>query len=340
MTTSVQFNVPRTMRVAMASMAGDDLVMEQVSTPELTDGRVLVQVVAAGLNPLDGKIRMAQAAHAMQPLPSTVGMDMAGVVVAVAPDVKRFKIGDEVFGMVGGVGGHQGTLAEYIAADVQLLALKPKALDWREAAALPLIFITAWEGLVDRARVKAGDKVLVHGGAGGVGHVAIQIAKSFGADVWATGTAAQRSVIEQLGATAIDYEAESVEDYVARATAGEGFDVVYDTVGGKTIDAAFLAVRTYTGHVVTSLGWGTHSLAPLSFRGATYSGVFTLLPLLTGKGRPHHGEIMRAAAALADGGEVRPILSPHRFDLSDATRAFAQMGAAGNLGKVVVTMRG
>ncbi|MCE4554396.1 zinc-binding dehydrogenase [Pelomonas sp. P8] len=328
------------MRVAVAASAGADLVFEQRAKPALVAGRVMVKVVAAGLNPLDGKIRMAQAAHARQPLPSTIGMDMSGVVVDVAPDVKGFKIGDEVFGMVGGVGGNPGTLAEYIAADARLLATKPSALNWHEAAALPLIFITAWEGLVDRAKVKAGDKVLVHGGAGGVGHVAIQIAKSFGAEVWATGTSAQRGVIERLGAVAIDYEAESVEEYVNRATAGEGFDVVYDTVGGKTIDAAFAAIRTYTGHVVTSLGWGTHSLAPLSFRGATYSGVFTLLPLLTGKGREHHGEILRAAAALADEGKLRPLLSPHPFDLSQANSAFAQMAAPSNIGKVVVGLHG
>jgi NADPH:quinone reductase-like Zn-dependent oxidoreductase len=92
--------------------------------------------------------------------------------------------------------------------------------------------------------------------------------------------------------------------------------------------------------VVSSLGWGTHSLAPLSFRGATYSGVFTLLPLLTGKGREHHGEILRAAAALADQGQLRPLLSPHRFDLSQADSAFAQMGAPNNIGKVVVGLQG
>jgi NADPH:quinone reductase len=239
---------------------------------------------------------------------------------------------------VGGVGGNQGTIGEYIAADARLLAVKPAALTWQEASVLPLVFITAWEGLVDRAKVKTGDKVLVHGGAGGVGHVAIQIAKAFGAEVWATGTVAQREVIEQLGAKPIDHETETVEDYVARATGGEGFDVVYDTVGGKTIDMSFAAARVYTGHVVTSLGWGTHSLAPLSFRGATYSGVFTLLPLLTGKGRPHHGEIMREAAKLAAQGKLRPILCAQKFGLAQANEAFAQMASPGNVGKVAITI--
>lgn len=331
-------SLPATMTVAVAPSAGADMVLEQRPLPKPASGHVLVQVRAAGINPLDGKIRAAQAGHAKQPLPSTIGLDMSGVVVDVAPDVNAFKVGDEVFGMVGGVGGNQGTIGEYLAADARLLAIKPAVLSWQEASVLPLVFITAWEGLVDRAKVKPGDKVLVHGGAGGVGHVAIQIAKAFGAEVWATGTAAQRQTIEQLGAKPIDYETETVEDYVTRATGGEGFDVVYDTVGGKTIDASFAAARIYTGHVVTSLGWGTHSLAPLSFRGATYSGVFTLLPLLTGKGRTHHGEIMLEAAKLAADGKLRPIVSTRTFGLSQANEAFAQMASPDNVGKVAITV--
>jgi len=132
------------------------------------------------------------------------------------PGVTAFEKGDEVYGMAGGVGGLQGTLAEFAAVDIDLLARKPANLSMRQAAALPLSVITAWEGLVD---------------------------------------------------------------------------IVYDTVGGATLDASFASVKRYTGHVLSSLGGGAHSLAPLSFRGATYSGVFTLLPLITGENRAHHGEI-------------------------------------------------
>lgn len=326
-----------TMRAIVATAPGEALVLASRPVPALAPGQVLVRVVAAGLNPLDVKIRHGQAAHAQRPLPATLGIDVAGVVAALAPDVQGFTIGDHVFGMVGGVGDNGGTLAEYVAADARLLAVKPAALSWEEAAVLPLVTITAWEGLVDRARVKAGDTVLVHGGAGGVGHIAVQIAKAFGATVWATGTSAQRAVIETLGAQAIDHEAEPVDAYVARATGGEGFDIVYDTVGGPVIDASFRAVRTYHGHVVSALGWGTHSLAPLSFRGATYSGVFTLLPLLTGRGREHHGEILRAAAGLAARGLLRPMRSPHAFDLAQAEQAYARLASPQNVGKIAVT---
>src|SRR6202041_3056291 len=117
-------------------------------------------------------------------------------------------------------------------------------------------------------------------------------------------------------------------------TGGAGFDVIFDTVGGETLDTSFTAVRTYTGHVVSILGWGTHSLAPLSFRGATYSGVFTLLPLLSGQSLAHHGEILRRAAALADAGKLRPLLTQQRFSTADIEAAYASV-TSGFVGKAV-----
>jgi NADPH2:quinone reductase len=165
---------------------------------------------------------------------------------------------------------------------------------------------TAWEGLVDRAAVHAGQTVLIHAGAGGVGHIAVQIAHAFGSQVFATVSPDKTEIATRFGATAIDYKALSLEEYLAKYTDGAGFDVVYDTVGGKTLDDSFASVRRYTGHVLSCLGWGSHSLASLSFRGATYSGVFTLLPLITGEGRTHHGEIQAAAAKLTDEGKLKP----------------------------------
>jgi NADPH:quinone reductase-like Zn-dependent oxidoreductase len=141
----------------------------------------LVRIAASGVNPLDTKIGAGVAAHARHPFPAILGIDLAGTVVAVGPDVPAFSEGDEVYGMTGGVGGVQGSLAEYAAVDATLLARKPKNLGMRDAASLPLVFITAWEGLVDRARVRSGQNVLIHGGAGGVGHVAVQLARAVGA---------------------------------------------------------------------------------------------------------------------------------------------------------------
>src|ERR1700731_1323574 len=191
-----------------------------VPRPHPEPGQVLVRIEASAVNPLDIKIRAGQAAHARQPLPAILGIDLAGVVEAVGAGVTAFRRGDEVFGMTGGIGGLQGSLAEFAAVDADLLAPKPANLTMREAAALPLIFITAWEGLVDRARVQAGQKVLVHGGAGGVGHIAVQLARARGAEVFATGSAKSTAFIEQIGAVPIDYNAMTVDDYVARHTGG------------------------------------------------------------------------------------------------------------------------
>ena len=171
-----------------------------------------------------------------------LGIDLAGVVETVGDGVAAFRRGDEVYGMTGGVGGLQGSLAQYAAVDADLLAPKPANLTMREAAAIPLIFITAWEGLVDRAAVHSPQKVLIQGGAGGVGHIAIQIARAFGAEVFATGSAASKPFIERLGAVAIDYQQMSAENYVAEFAGGRGFDIVYDTVGGATLDASFLSL--------------------------------------------------------------------------------------------------
>jgi len=302
-------------------------------------GQVLVRVHASGVNPLDTKIRAGKAAHARQPLPAVLGLDVAGEIADVGPGVSTFRRGEAVYGMVGGVGGMQGTLAEYVAVNAALLAAKPKSLSMRQAAALPLVTITAWEGIVDRAKVRSGQKVLVHAGAGGVGHIAVQLAKSVGAAVFATVSPDKRAVAENFGATAIDYTALTPGQYVDVHTGGEGFDAVYDTVGGATIDASFAAVKRYTGHVVSCLGWSTHSLAPLSFRGATYSGVFSLLPLLTGLDQAHHGYILGKAAALVDAGKLRPLVNDRRFPTAEIASAHALV-ESGTIGKVVVEFQG
>ena len=238
--------------------------------------------------------------------------------------------------MVGGVGGLQGTLAEFVVADAALLAHKPKNLSMRQAAAMPLITITAWEGLVDRASVYAAQTVLVHAGAGGVGYAAVQIALAHDTKVFATVSEDKRAMVEALGAGAVNRHA-PVQDYVTEHTSGEGFDIVYDTFGGATLDDSFGAVKRYTGHVVSCLGWGSHSLAPLSFRAATYSGVFTLLPLLTDIGRTNHGHILRKAAELAERRQLKPLLAEHSFGRDEIADAY-DLVAKGSIGKIVLEL--
>jgi NADPH2:quinone reductase len=323
------------MKALVVSQYDGPFELVTLDRPQPQAGQVLVRIHAAGLNPLDVKIRAGKAAHAKHPLPLVLGIDMAGVVEAVGAGVTGFAPGDEVYGMTGGVGGIQGSLAEYAAVDANLLARKPSKLSMRDAAALPLAFITAWSGIVDRAHLQAGQSVLVQGGAGGVGHVAVQIARALGGNVFATASARNRSMIEAMGAKAIDYGAQSVEQYVQAHTAGAGFDLVVDNVGGATLDASFAAVKHF-GHVVSALGWGTHALAPLSFREATYSGVFTLYPLLSGVNRAHHGEMMREATRLAEAGQLAPRVDPRRFTLADAESAYAAVADGSAASKIVV----
>ena len=325
------------MLALLVSRPNGPLELTELPVPVLAPGEVLVRVAAAGLNPLDTKIRAGAAAHARHPLPAVLGIDMAGVITAVAPGVTDFKVGDEVYGMTGGVGGIQGTLAQYAAVDSRLIALKPATLTMHEAAALPLAFITSYSGIVDRAQLQKDQTVLIHGGAGGVGHVSVQLALALGAKVWATASAKNLEVVERFGATPIDYRSQTVQQYVESCTQGEGFDLVVDTVGGVILDASFAAVKHF-GHVVSALGWGTHALAPLSFREASYSGVFTLYPLLTGRERAHHGEMLQEATWMAENGKLRPLLDPRTFDLASAEAAYEAVADGSARGKIVVAI--
>jgi len=288
-------------------------ITKEITLPMPKRGEVLVKIAASGVNPLDLKIWAGEAPHAQTKLPAILGIDLAGTIMEIGEGVQDFKKGDEVYGMSGGIAGVPGSLAENAVVDSALLAKKPRNLNMHNSAAVPLVFITAWEGLVDRAKVSKGMNVLIHGGAGGVGHIAIQIAKAKGANVFTTVTPDKNDMMLCYGATPIDYTSLSVKEYVERYTQGEGFDIVFDTVGGAVLDASFQAAKQYYGHVISILGWGTHHLAPLSFKGATYSGVFTLYPLISGKGRKHHGEILQEATTLIEAEKLIPNVNPTIF---------------------------
>jgi NADPH2:quinone reductase len=326
--------IPHLMQALIAEAHGEPLRLVQVATPRPGAGEVLVRVAASAVNPLDIKILAGAGQHARQPVPAILGIDVAGIVASVGEGVTAFVEGDAVYGMAGGIGGHPGSLAEYMTADARLLARKPINLSMREAAAIPLVFITAWEGLVDRAAIHPGQTVLVLGGAGGVGQMALQIAKARGATTFATGSPGAKNTIAQLGAQFVD-RTEQPSDLIQQHTSGKGFDIVFDTAGGTSLDSAFVMVRRF-GHVASALGWGTHLLAPLSFRAATYSGIFTLLPLLTGEGREHHGEILVLATKLAEAGELVPSLDPRRFTFHTANDAYQAVAQANARGKIIV----
>ncbi|MHB9841685.1 zinc-dependent alcohol dehydrogenase family protein [Paraburkholderia terrae] len=305
-----------------------------IESPYPAAGQLRIRVHASGVNPIDYKIRKGQATFAMPELPAVLGTDAAGVVTEVGTGVEGFAVGDEVYGLAGGVRGLPGSLAECMTVEAAFMAKKPANLTMREAAALPLVSLTAWEGLVDRANVQAGQKVLVHGGAGGVGHIAVQVAKALGADVYATASSQKLALVRELGATPIDYTTTTVDQYLQQYTGGKGFDVIYDTVGGSTLDASLGAVRHY-GRIVSCAAYGTHNLAVSSLRCADISGVFVLYPMLGGERRAHHGAILREITRLAEAGKVRPVVDARRFTLDTAMDAHHAVEAGANV-KVVI----
>ncbi|MEA9414636.1 zinc-dependent alcohol dehydrogenase family protein [Flavobacterium sp. PL02] len=323
------------MRALFINTYESEFVSTDIKKPTPKKGEVLVKIHASGVNPIDNKIRIGVSPYASPVLPAILGTDLAGVIEAIGEDVTQFKIGDEVYGLAGGVLGLQGTLAEYTAVDADLLAIKPKNLTMKEAAGIPLVVLTAWEGLIDRAKVKKGDKVLVHAGAGGVGHIVVQLAKTLGAEVYATVSKQKEDIVKSYGATPIDYKTTQVEDYVNQYTDGKGFDIIYDTVGGQSLDDSFKAIRHY-GQISSCYAFGTHSLATSSLRSASLHGVFVLHPAISGEGRKHHSDILTQAAKLFEEGKLKPLIDPRKFTLDNAIEAHKAMSDGSSTGRIVV----
>lgn len=328
----------QTMKAQLIRSNGGPEVFEAVAIdrPTAGPGQVLVRVAATSVNTADLMARsMGPVVDFIPTPPAVLGMDFAGTVAAVGDAVKGYAVGDAVYGCAGGVAQHQGALAEFIAADARLIAHKPASLTMVEAAALPLVAITAYEALFDRMDLESGQAILVHGGAGGVGHVAVQLAVAAGARVFATGHGeAQLALIAKLGATPIDYVAEPVQRYVARHTDGRGFDRVFDTVGGQNVPTAMAAVAL-NGQVATTVSIGEIDLTTAHLRGATLHVVYMLIPLIHGHGAARHGEILADVAVRADAGRLRPVVDSV-FPLAATADAHRRMAGKGRLGKVVV----
>lgn len=307
-----------------------------IAKPSLKPGHVRVRIQATSVNTVDTMIReMGEQLPLSPALPALLGMDFAGTVESVGEGVEQFTVGDEVYGCAGGLGELPGTLAEFILADARLVAHKPKNLSMREAAALPLVAITAYEGL-QRAGITTGQKALVHGGAGGVGHVALQLARHFGAEVYATGGGEkQLALIEQLGATGIHYKQETVADYVAQHTNGAGFDVVFDSVGGANMTNSFEAAAL-NGQVVSTVSLVSLDLSTAHFKGLSLHVVFMLIPMLHNVKREQHGHILRELAAIAEAGKLRPALDENRYNLAQVGAAHARLSSGAGMGKVVI----
>ena len=329
------------MKAMIIRESGEPTVFEvaDLPVPEIGPGQVLVRVAATSVNPVDWKIR--KLGLSLGPaMPAVLQGDVSGVVEAVGADVTAFAVGDEVYGCAGGVKGTGGALAEFMACDWEYLAPKPTNLSMVEAAALPLVCLTAWEGLVEGADVGWGQTVLVHAGVGGVGHVAAQIAIARGATVYATVSGPGKAeLVKGFGAIPINYRENNVEEYVAAHTGGAGFDIVYDTVGGDNIPKSWEATKL-RGTVISCQTNSTQDLTPLHLKGLRHIGVLMLIPLLRGKGGKAHGQIMREITALAEAGQIRPLLDGEPYALENVASAHARMESGQAMGKVVVRVIG
>ncbi len=291
-------------------------------------GQVLVRVQATSINPLDYQVRRGDYADLVQ-LPAITGHDVSGVVEAVGPGVSTFSPGDDVW-YTPQIFDGPGSYAEYHVAAEGIVGKKPPSLSHLEAATLPLVGGTAWEALVVRAALRVGESILVHGGAGGVGHVAIQLAKAIGARVFTTVREANFEFARSMGAdVVIDYAKEDHVDAIMRATDGRGVDVVFDTIGGNTLSRSPDALAQL-GRVVTIVDIAQpQNLVQAWGKNASYHFVFT---------RQNRGKLDELSA-LVERGQLRPHLGAV-YSLAEIPLAHARLEAPKNgvRGKIAIAV--
>ncbi len=310
---------PTTMKAARLHAYGkpEALRVEDVPRPTPAKGEVLVRVRAAGVNPVDWKIQQGMLAGFAPAPPSTLGQDIAGTVEAVGEGAAAFKPGDEVYAYLSLQRG--GAFAEYASVPEGDLARRPANLDHVHAAAVPLAALTAWQALVETAKLQPGQTVLVHAGAGGVGHFAVQIAKARGARVLATAGEANQSFLKELGAdVAIDYKATPFE------TVAKDVDVVLDTIGGDTLERSYGVLKA--GGIAVSI-LEPPNQARLKERNAR-GAVILVKP---------SGKQLSELAGMIEAGKIKPHVSA-TLPLADVAKAFAQSQTGRTRGKIVLTV--
>lgn len=302
--------------------------LHDVPKPMPQAGQVLVRVHATSINPLDYQVRRGDYSD-LVPLPAITGHDVSGVVEAVGPGVTAFAPGDEVW-YTPQIFDGPGSYAEYHVADERIIGKKPASLSHLEAASLTLVGGTAWEALVGRAALRVGESILIHGGAGGVGHVAIQLAKAIGARVFTTAREANVAFARSLGADeVIDYEKEDYVDAIMRLTGGHGVDVVFDTIGGNTLSRS-PDVLAQLGRVVSIVDIAQpQNLVQAWGKNASYHFVFT---------RQNRGKLDELSA-LVTRGQLRPHVGAV-YSLADMSAAHARLESPNNglRGKIAIAV--
>jgi NADPH:quinone reductase-like Zn-dependent oxidoreductase len=321
----------------------DGLRFGDMPDPGLRDEDVMVQVHAASVNPLDPKIRDGEFKFILPyRLPLVLGNDLAGVVVRVGPKVRGFKPGDKVYARPNQ--DRIGTFAEFISMNEADVALKPKNLTMEEAASIPLVGLTAWQVLVERANLKKGQKVLIHAGSGGVGTFAIQLAKHLGATVATTTGTANVDLVKSLGADiVIDYKKDNFEKVL------NGYDVVLNSLGKDTLERS-LRVLKPGGKLISISGPPDTDFAKDNGSNWFLQQVMRLLSFgIRRKAKRHrvsysflfmraNGEQLRTITSLIEAGVIRPVLD-RVFSFEATNEALAYIETGRSKGKVVVKVR-
>lgn len=315
------------------------LQLQEVPDPKIEkDTEILVRLRAAGINPIDTKLRKRGTFYPNQ-MPAILGCDGAGIIEAVGANVQKFQVGDEVYFCQGGLGAKTGNYAELVVVDERFVARKPASISFAEAAAAPLVLITAWEALYDRGRLEAGRKVLIHAGAGGVGHVAIQLAKLQGADVCTTvGSEEKAEFVRNLGADyPILYKQTDFVQATLDSTKGEGVDLAFDTVGGDIFTQTFPAVMVY-GDIVTILEPDSSTNWKVARnRNLRISLELMLTPMAEGmvSAQQDQAKILEQCAGLIDEGKLKIHLSK-TFPLEAAAEAHKLLEVGSTTGKIAL----
>jgi len=333
--------MPSMQAIVMIRPGGPEVLeLQELPVPELSSPHHLrVRLHAAGVNPVDTKLR-ANGTYFPDRMPAILGCDGAGVVDEVGQAVTRFRPGDRIFFCNGGIGAEPGNYATYNIVHEDYAARMPANLDFVQAAAVPLVLITAWEALRDRVPLRQGNRVLIHAAAGGVGHVAVQLAKLVGAEVAATvGDTEKARFVRDLGADRIiEYKKEDFVQAVLDWTGGAGVDATLDTVGGDTFCRSFTATKVY-GQVVTLLQAGCEDdimkLARLRNQSLHYTLMLTPQFLKLHDARVHQRQMLEQAARLIEAGDLWVRVSDV-LALSAAAEAHRRIGEGHALGKIVL----
>jgi NADPH:quinone reductase len=298
---------------------------------------VKVKLKAAGINPVDTKLRSG--AYPIITFPSVLGCDGSGIVESCGTDVTRVKEGDEVYFFHGGLASLQGNYAEQIVLDERFVSLKAKSQSFNEAAAAPLVLLTAWEALFERAHLAKGQTVFINAGAGGVGHVAIQLAKYIGAKVCTTVSNKEKAdFVTALGADhVINYKEDDVEQSVLDWTEGKGVDVALDNIGGAEIPKIFQYVRHYGELVTLLLPENDIDWSVARFRNIRFSFEVMLSPLLFDlkEAQKYQTEILENCAKLIDEGKLKVHVS-ETLPLEQAAKAHQLIEEGHTIGKIVL----